>query len=351
MARFAVLLPLLMLSHRAYVLQRERMSRFVDLIAVRSRFVLCRVLLLAENRLREQPPGSCCHTGSILCSAPCNEDNRVGKRMFRMRTWRLLYLGVLLCISATLWSQTSVTSPPQRDAAALTALARAVAAMGAQATAVQLNTVQETGTINPVTAPVSDLPAGTFTWTVEVKNPGYEYRHQLQSGSDISIFVSGHGSPATSFNGAIKPLLGHVALGAAPVQMPILVLVTALLDPTSTIAQATATQLGGVLATHIHISNETNRVTQALTPQEWYFDPNTGLPLRVEYHVPDPLDGLNWMSGARDFANYKAVSGFLFPLQITNWVHGTPVSVTTVSSVQLNIPVTESEFDLIAGTN
>ena len=128
--------------------------------------------------------------------------------------------------------------------------------------------------------------------------------------------------------------------------MPIVILVTALLNPTYTVTQGTPTQVGSVQAIHVHISNDADAISQAVTPQEWYFDPNTGLPLRVEYHVPDPLNALNWAPGARDFANYQPVNGFLVPFQITNWVSGNSVSVTTISAVQLNIAVTESEFDL-----
>ena len=99
----------------------------------------------------------------------------------------LLLVSFLLAAFAQPTQSPILPTPPQRDPAALATITQAVVAMGAQATAMQVNTVQITGSINPIAASSSNFPAGTFTWTVEIKNPGYEFRHQLQSGSDTSI--------------------------------------------------------------------------------------------------------------------------------------------------------------------
>jgi hypothetical protein len=67
--------------------------------------------------------------------------------------------------------------------------------------------------------------------------------------------------------------------------------------------------------------------------------------------VPDSLNALHCLPGTRDFANYQATGGFLLPLQITNSLNGNPVSITTITSVQFNVAVTASEFDLPLGAN
>ena len=137
-----------------------------------------------------------------------------------------------------------------------------------------------------------------------------------------------------------------MSMVSAQGHMPILVLLSAILNPGYTIKQATSAKIGNVLATHVHISNDADQVTHAVTPQEWYFDPNSGLPLHVDYRAPDSLNALSWTSEARDFANWQSVGGFLLPLQITNSREGTAVSTTSLSSVQFNVPVTQSQFDL-----
>jgi hypothetical protein len=223
-------------------------------------------------------------------------------------------------------------------------LQTAITAMSGQTVLPQISSVQITGSISPVAN--SGYPSGNFTWTISITSSGYEFRNQFQSGSNIQIFVSGHGSPAVSANGKIIRLLGHMSAASSPNHIPLAMLVMALQNSGYTLTQSASAQIGNVLAAHVHISYDADQVTQAVTPQEWYFDPNTGLPLRVDYRSPDSLNALSWTAESRAFANWQSLGGILLPSQVINSSQGTPTTVTTISSVQLNVPVTQSQFDL-----
>ena len=222
--------------------------------------------------------------------------------------------------------------------------------MRGQGNATQITTLQTSGSISP--AGGSGYPGGTFTWTMELTSTGYEFRNQLtQPDGTVSLFVSGFGSPKTSLNGSVAPTPGHLALASAPTHVGFLVLARALGSSSYTVAAEAPIQIGSVSTVHVHVSNDSDGILQTLTSQEWYFDPTSGLPLRVEYCVPDWLNAVHCLPGARDFANYQPTGGFLLPLQITNSFNGNPVSITKVSSVQFNVAVTPSEFDLNLGAN
>jgi hypothetical protein len=266
------------------------------------------------------------------------------------RTLGFLFLGIVSAVTSC-WSQSPLQpTPTTRDPAALATLTQAITAMRGQGSVAQIATLQTTGSIGP--AKGSGYPGGTFSWTMELTGAGYEFRNQLtQPDGTVSLFVSGYGSPKISLNGSVAPMARHLALVAAPAHVGFLVLARALGNSSYTVAAAAPVQIGSVSAVHIHISNDADGIIQTLTSQEWYFDPTSGLPLRVEYCAPDSLNALHCFRGARDFANYQATGGFLLPLQITNSFNGNPVSITTITSVEFNVAVTPSEFDLPLGAN
>lgn len=264
----------------------------------------------------------------------------------------LLYL-FLLTVSLSVFAQQPVT--PQRDPAALATITRALTAMSLQSngtlpSGTMISAVQLIGSVNPT--PGSPDVAGTFTSTVEVTATGYEVRNEFQSNSGSSVFVSGHGTPGFSFGPHLRKMGGHVTMITAPSQFPMLELINAVVNPAYQVTQASALQIGAVSALHIHVSNETDFVTHAVTPQDWYFDPTTGQPLRWQFLVPDTFNaGRSIWVGSKDFANYQVMSGLLLPTQITYSRDGQPASITTVTSVQFNGPITSSLFDLPQGAN
>lgn len=255
---------------------------------------------------------------------------------------RRLFSAVLLLAVSALAQQS--TSSPQRDPTALAILQKALTSITGQISVPAITSAQITGSVAPVKD--SGYPAGSFTWTVGLSSTGFEFRNVFQSGSDTQVFVSGHGAAAVSANGKTIRLLGHMSAGTPPNGIPLLMLLVPMLNKGYTVKQSTPLQIGNVLASHVQVSNDADHVTKAVTPQDWYFDPNTGLPLHVDYRSPDLFDALSWTPESRDFAGWKSIGGVLQPTQVINSSNGTPTTLTTISSVQLNVAVTPSQFDL-----
>lgn len=236
---------------------------------------------------------------------------------------------------------------PARDPRALSVITQALAAMRVQA---PITMVVLTGTV--AAAPESQDPGGSFTSTVEVGANGYEVRNEFESNGVRSIFVSGHGTPRFSIGSRVRKMSAHVTMITAPSQLPILELINALNNQKYKVTEGPTIQIGGVPALAIHISNEADSVTRSVTPQDWYFDPTTGLPLRWQFLIPDTLNaGHSVWKGTKDFANYQIMDGVLLPSQIIYSRDDKPASITTISSVQFNVSVPDSAFDLSQGAN
>src|SRR6266849_960707 len=104
------------------------------------------------------------------------------------------------------------------------------------------------------------------------------------------------------------------------------------------------TTVNGQTAVHVRSALNTNPVATALSPQDWYFDPNTVLPLRVEYTVVLTRNILNPEIVAIEFADYRPVSGVLIPFRLTEYGLSGEKDIVTVTSVALNAAISPSDF-------
>ena len=166
-------------------------------------------------------------------------------------------------------------------------------------------------------------------------------------------FVAGQKGAAFSFGKRVINMSAHMAMITGPSQLPVFELFRAVNNSKYQVSQGAPLQIGGVSAVHVKISDETDSVSHAVTPQDWYFDPTSGLPLRWEFRVPDTFNAMagSVTTGAKQFSNYQAVNGVLLAMQTTYFRGGQAVSVTTINSAQLNVPIPVSEFDLPTGGN
>ena len=249
-------------------------------------------------------------------------------------------------------SQSQQSAPFQRDPTAVATISRAVTAMGFATTADRM-TVRLTGSVAP--APHSEDPAGTFTSIVELTNSGYQVRNEFEYASDgkRTVFVAGKNGAAFSFGQRVIKMSAHLAMVTGPSQMPVFELIHVLTKPHYRVKQAAPRQVGGVSAVHITIRDDTDEVSKAVTPQDWYFDPTSGLPLRWEFQEPDTFNALarSVTTGAKEFSNYQRVNGMLLPMQATYFRGSQAASVTTLSSAELNLQIQDSVFDLPKGGN
>jgi len=71
------------------------------------------------------------------------------------------------------------------------------------------------------------------------------------------------------------------------------------------------------------------------TPQDWYFDSMTGLPLRVEFQIPTSENANDSLPASMDFSNFQTVTGVLVPFQL-RITEGPVILVSTVTSATFN---------------
>jgi len=232
---------------------------------------------------------------------------------------------------------------PVKNATALAEIEAAITAMGGDAAVLQISDSVITGTITPTTG--SWLKPATFVW----KTSGAEFRYEIQRDSGNQIFVSGYGKPAVSRNGKVTPLFYHMAQAARPFALPAIVLLASLTDPEESLVDAGQMLVSGKAASAVRISSTEPDPVAAITLQTWYFDAATSLPLRVEYRLPGATDVTHWANAALDFADFRKAGLVTVPFDVTYSEEGVALETFSVATVDFNVGVSPSEFDLSGG--
>jgi hypothetical protein len=256
----------------------------------------------------------------------------------------VLPLLVLAVAFSTLAQQSSTpTAPlqPTRDAQAITVVQQSIMAMGGAAALGQVQNSVVTATIvNPaVLESIAQGTAESFTWTYA----GSEFRLEDSGTSGAHVLVSSGGSPQDYHDGAwyvVSPISVRTNL---PYHIPALALFGETQNQGYSLIFIGSTTINGKTATHIQTRDDSDTTGHLFTPQDWYFDPATALPLRVEYQIPMSLNPSDSFRASIDFSNFQAVSGILIPFQLS--IAEGPVSMTsTVTSAAFNTAVNSSAF-------
>jgi len=140
-----------------------------------------------------------------------------------------------------------------------------------------------------------------------------------------------------------------MALANLPFHLPAVLLLRELNDSTYSITWQGTVTLGGVTAARIRISLDTDSVASLVTPQDWYFDSSTGLPLRVEHRLPDNLRPEIFTAAAEEFSDFRAVARVAVPFRMVSYGDGEQIAVIMVSSVDFNSGIPPGSFDLPTG--
>lgn len=247
---------------------------------------------------------------------------------------------ILLCAPVLLMAASQ--QGPQRDASAIATVQAAMAAMGGPSWA----NVTDSVTTGKMT-PTKDSPVQPAAFVY--KTLGAEVRYETTGDSWAHVFASGHGKPAGSQRGNVRALPYHVILGQAPLFLPALVLTMRLADSNYSFIDKGLTQIQGRKAFVVQSSYAVNQPISEITLQTWYFDSSTGLPLRVESRFPDTTNMSSWTEAATDFGTFSQVGDLVVPLIMNNSEAGVAVAVVSVTTVQLNVGLDPSQFDLLGG--
>jgi hypothetical protein len=241
-------------------------------------------------------------------------------------------------------AQTSPTQPPVRDAEAIATFERSVVAMGGASAVGAIEDVTVEGTEGDFAN--SDAPPSQFTWS----SSGAEFRSTAESSRGTYVAVSGHGSPAQQKNGQWRPLPYHVARACQSYYVPVIVLAAEIKQPLYTLRYLGMATTAGVAAIHIQSVDTSDRLSALVTTQDWYFDPRTFLPLRVEYILPHEFDASRGTTIAVNFQQFRTqrVAGLLVP-ELLKVQMFSASAVVTITSVSFNTSPNPSMFDPPSG--
>lgn len=258
--------------------------------------------------------------------------------MRRYFTWfsaLILFSGSVLPLEAS--------SAARKDASAVAVVQAAITAMGGDAAVMQVKDSVVTGTISPVKD--SPVKPASFTW----KTLGPEFRYETRREANSYVFVSGHGKPAVSRNGQVKRVFYHAARGCPPVHLAALVLSGQLADPNYSLIDAGQSVIYGKATLKVETKpNEADQIVP-LTLQTWYFDATTGLPVRVEYQIPEATNAADLTNASMDFVDFRQDGGMAVPQSILYSEGGVPLQFYAISTVTFNVGIDPSEFDLQGG--
>lgn len=258
-------------------------------------------------------------------------------------------LGLLPCALTFAFAsnaqQTSTPSQPQpvRDAQAITVVQSAITALGGASAAVAISDATVTGTEQDPSDP--DATPATFSW----QTSGVEFSSTVQNSNGTYTEVSGHGAPAQFKNATWVLMSTYVSRAELPFHLPILALYAEIQNPNITFQFVGSGTVEGKAAIHVHVADNSDSMGQLVTAQEWYFDPASYLPVRVEYKWPDKGNPNDSSPGALEFSNYKAVSGVNVPYQLQIQVRQLILQATVTSAV-INSGLPASTFDPPAGS-
>src|SRR5919108_1487682 len=217
----------------------------------------------------------------------------------------------------------------QRDALAVATLNEAIAVLGGSPSLAAIHDCVISGSIQRSTGGAPTVQ--TFTWTIA----GDEFRLET-GGIAPGVFLSGHGSPASIRGGKTLALNYHVARANQPFFLPGYVLFAELNNPIYTLASAGSASVQGIAAIHIHISDDSDAVGKLVTAQDWFFDPATFLPLRVEFRLPTNENAADYSVASMDFADYRQTNGVMLPFRIAYSQDGQVSAIAMVDKAIFN---------------
>jgi len=244
-------------------------------------------------------------------------------------------------------SPTSASQSPQRDPQGMAAIQNSILAQGGQTAISAIASAVVLGTLTP--ADNSHASAGTFKWESDFTASTYEFRNEMQIGSQTRIFVSNHGNPAFYNGTKSRNLPSHVAYASVPFHLPAVVLLRELNNQQCSIQFLGTMTINGRPTAHIRTQVNTGPIETELSVHDWYLDSSTGLPIRVEYLTPSSVDMREHKPASVDFSNYKTISGINVPLTMVASEEGSIVSTITVSSVAFNTSMPPTDLTQTVG--
>ena len=263
-----------------------------------------------------------------------NFEARSVQRVLSITGYSLVVLVVIVGMSL---AAGAAAHAPERDSAAISTLQNAITALGG---ANVIGSVQDcilTGSFQ-----YSDGSTKNFNWTIA----GVEFRRELDfPNGGSSVFFSGHGSPAWTQSGTTSALNYHMARANLPLYLPPYVLFQELNNSKYTLKYVGVVRLNGNNVVQVHVSDDSDAVGTLVTPQEWYFDPVSFLPLEVQFRQPSNENAADYVNAAYVFSQFVPTNGVLISSTISYSQDNAPNRTVTIGSVTFNSGVSQNVFN------
>jgi hypothetical protein len=230
----------------------------------------------------------------------------------------------------------------QRDAAGIAAISKALNSMGGQAAYAAINDTNTSSTC------VRASKANSQTHTVRSVTAGDYFRYDDGDGSSYGL-VNGPYGAARIVDGKPIAMEGRSVRSVRPFQIPGLLLYWAISDPQNEIRVFGYAEYNGASVVHIRVVGSKARQDSSEPADDWYFDPQTGLPLKLAYSAPALNSVRRRVRSTVEYSNYATTNNLNVPNTYKRTLEGGPTTTCTVNSFTTNVNPAPSFFSLTNG--
>jgi len=260
----------------------------------------------------------------------------------RARLAALMLLSVIAASHLVIAQKTVSLAPPATDGQTQALLRASLNAMGGEQAWAGVSDETVTGSC------VSKLPTGEaqtakhFQWTTS----GREFRYVPDTDNPGTALVSGHGKPSRTDEKGTKHLTAETARLALPYHLPGRILLTILHDSHYASEVIGNETVNGSLAIHFRTMRFVQGMPIPGTTQDWWIDPSTHLPVKVQYFVPGQQI-IAYAPMTKVYSKWSGeANGLLVPHEIDTTMNGSALSSScAVDGMQVNTKPDEALFD------
>jgi len=231
--------------------------------------------------------------------------------------------------------------PPTRDPAALAVLNQAIVAMGGLSAVTSIQTIQVQGHMT-----LRDSGENSsFQLSYLIANNGVRFSRSKTTSKGVSIFGSGKGVPFLSLPNGRTETFGHHMATAVPYEHPALAILLDIQNTNYSITMAPPSKDGFI---RIHAEDDTSDDSRSTSPQDWYLDPSTYVPARVEYKLPDAFHPSVTQFTACKYLSYQLAGTEIVPSSIEVDDSDGAVADIKLDAFTFNVTLTDN-FDMPGG--
>jgi outer membrane lipoprotein-sorting protein len=233
----------------------------------------------------------------------------------------------------------------QRDISAITFLSQVVSAAGGEAKLSSIGDFTASGTITHFWGTRPEL--GQLT----IKSRGpmqFRLDSNLSNGNWSWIGNNGTGKVVLPGYPSV-PIYAHNCINSGSLTFPILKVVAALRDQTTSVIDMGTVQFENREVRQIriqpHLSFDPQGVFSKIMRTDLFFDPATFTLIALQdVRHPDKDAVNNPMVHTVNFANYQNVDGLMVPLAVSELVDGQKTWTIQLSSIEFNVGLTDADF-------